>query len=130
MTHEAFDEDNLRTLVGTFYGRVRQDPLIGPVFNSAVSDWSEHLEKLQAFWSSILLKTGRYEGSPMPAHIRHADAISDASFARWLSIWHDVADELFAPDAAAALKEKAGRIAQSLALGIRYHAGTGVRPKL
>jgi hemoglobin len=128
MAHEAFTEENLGTLVGTFYGRVRQDPLIGPVFNGAVSDWPEHLDKLQAFWSSTMLKTGRYEGRPMPAHIRHASSISDASFARWLSIWHEVVDELFAPAAAAALKDKAGRIAESLALGIRHHGGMAVTP--
>ena len=130
MADEAFTEDNLRTLVDTFYARVRQDPLIGPVFDGALSNWPEHLSKLQAFWSSIMLKTGRYEGRPMPAHIRHASSIGDASFARWLAIWHDVADELFAPDAAAALKDKAGRIAESLALGIGYHGGAGLRPKL
>jgi hemoglobin len=127
VTQGAFTEENLRTLIETFYGRVRGDELIGPVFNRAVHDWPEHLAKLQAFWSSILLKTGRYQGRPMPAHIRHADSISEASFERWLQLWGETADQLFAPPAAAALKDKAGRIAESLSLGIRYHGGMGAR---
>ena len=49
-------------------------PLIGPVFNDAIADWPEHLEKLQAFWSSVMLTSGRYKGRPLPAHIRHGEA--------------------------------------------------------
>ena len=61
-------EEPLRILVETFYGKVRQDPLIGPVFNNAIDDWPEHLDKLQAFWSSVMLTSGRYKGRPLPAH--------------------------------------------------------------
>ena len=71
-------EERLAALVPAFYARVRNDPLIGPLFNAAVHDWAEHLEKLTAFWSSVMLTTGRYKGSPMAAHLRHVDAITPA----------------------------------------------------
>lgn len=120
MRHEGITEESLRSLVNEFYRRVRADPLIGPVFNKAIGDWQEHLDKLQAFWSSVMLTSGRYKGRPLPAHIKHADEISGASFERWLAIWKETSDELLDPDSAAALQEKAGRIAESLSLGIQF----------
>ena len=114
-------EESLKLLVDTFYARVRQDDLIGPVFNGAIADWPEHLDRLQAFWSSVMLTTGRYKGRPLPAHIKHGDAIKPASFERWLGLWRETTSELFDADVAAALQEKAERIAESLSLGIAYH---------
>ena len=66
---------DLQRLVNAFYAKVRGDALLGPVFGAAVANWPEHLEKLGAFWSSVMRTTGRYKGSPMGAHLRHADAI-------------------------------------------------------
>lgn len=120
--YESVTEDAVRNLVETFYGRVRPDPLIGPVFNRAVEDWPEHLETLQAFWSSVMLGTDRYKGRPMPAHIRHATDISPASFERWLGLWRETTEALMTEDLAAAFQEKAGRIAESLKMGIGFHA--------
>ncbi|WP_225421207.1 group III truncated hemoglobin [Sphingomonas parva] len=121
MKRNEITEDGLRVLVETFYAKVRQDPAIGPVFNAAIDDWPEHLEKLQAFWSSVTLGTGRYKGRPMPAHIKHADSISAASFERWLALWAETSGELFEAGPAAALQDKAGRIAESLAMGMAFH---------
>ena len=120
---DGISEDALKQLVETFYARVRQDPLIGPVFNDAIHDWPEHLEKLQAFWSSVMLTTGRYKGRPVPAHVKHADRIDRTSFARWLALWGEVTAELFPPAEAAAFQDKAERIPESLQLGIAFHRG-------
>ena len=120
MTSEGITEAGLEALVERFYARVRRDPLIGPVFNDAIHDWPEHLTKLQAFWSSVMLTSGRYKGRPLPAHVKHGDRITPAAFERWLTIWRETTDELMPPAAAAALQEKAGRIAESLSLGIAF----------
>ena len=125
MTFEGISEQALKVLVDTFYGKVRQDALIGPVFNDAIGDWPDHLDKLQAFWSSVMLTSGRYKGRPLPAHIKHADRISPASFARWLALWRETTDELLDPASAAALQDKAVRIAESLSLGIDFHRDRG-----
>ena len=121
MKHSKVSEAALRTLVESFYGKVRDDGLIGPVFNGAVEDWPEHLDKLHAFWSSVMLGTGRYRGRPMPAHIKHASVISAASFERWLALWTETTNALFEPEPASALQEKAARIAESLSMGISFH---------
>lgn len=119
-------EESLRELVDAFYARVRQDELIGPLFNDAIHDWPDHLERLQAFWSSVMLTSGRYKGRPLPAHFRHAARINNHSFERWLALWGETTNEMFESSAAAALQEKASRIAESLQLGIRFARGHGL----
>jgi hemoglobin len=118
MIEDGITEEGLTALVDRFYAKVREDAALGPIFNGAIHDWPEHLERLQAFWSSVMLTSGRYKGQPLPAHFRHEAAITPALFERWLGLWRETTNELMAPHAAAALQEKAGRIAQSLTLGL------------
>lgn len=124
---EEITEDRLRELIPAFYARVRKDPLIGPVFNDVVHDWPEHLGKLTDFWSSVMLTSGRYKGRPLPAHAKHGDRISPASFERWLAIWRETTAELMPPAAAAAMQDKAARIAESLQIGIHFARGGGLK---
>ena len=122
----AVTEAQLSVLVDLFYARVREDAMLGPIFNNAIADWPEHLEKLTAFWSSVMLTSGRYKGQPLAAHIRQASRIDNASFDRWLALWKQTTEELFDPALAARLQEKAARIAESLQLGIRFAGGEGL----
>lgn len=109
---------SLELLVRTFYGRVRQDPLLGPVFNAAVEDWEEHFARLTDFWSSVMLTTGRYKGNPFGQHLKHP--ITPPMFDRWLAIWSETVGELFAPEAADDLRARAERIGQSLQQGLFF----------
>ena len=120
---EPITEEALGRLVERFYARVRRDPLLGPVFNGAIDDWPEHLERLHAFWSSVMLTSGRYKGRPLPAHLKHGPAMTAERFERWLALWRQATSEMFEPEAAAALHSKAERIAESLTLGVRYAKG-------
>lgn len=114
-------EPAIAALVDRFYAKARRDPLIGPVFNDAVEDWDEHLRKLCDFWSSVMLTTGRYKGNPMAAHMKLP--IQPHFFERWLALWQETAGEVFAPEPAALFRHKAGRIAESLKLGLFYRPG-------
>ena len=117
----GIDEPMIEKLVRTFYGRVRRDPLIGPVFESKVSDWEGHIGRLCLFWSSVALMSGRYHGQPMSAHLPLP--IDAAHFDRWLQIFAATAQELCPPAAAAHFLERASRIADSLELGIAAQKG-------
>ena len=128
MTNLAITEDSLGLLVGEFYNRVRADDMIGPVFNNAVGDWPGHLAKLQAFWSSVMLTSGRYKGQPLPAHIKHAGQMDRQSFDRWLTIWGATTADLMDEASAAALQAKAEKIAESLSLGIEFSRERGRSP--
>ena len=117
-------DETLGALVRAFYARVRRDPEIGPVFNAAVEDWDEHLERLTAFWSSVMLTSGRYRGDPLTAHRRQP--VQPSMFARWLQLWRETTDDLFEAEPAAALQARADRIGRSLQLGLFFNpAETG-----
>lgn len=125
---DGIDEARLERLVEAFYARVRADEALGPIFNDAIDDWPEHLEKLAAFWSSVMLTSGRYKGQPVPAHRKHSDRITPALFDRWLALWSKTTQDMMPPAAAAALQDKAARIAESLQLALffRMPAKAGV----
>lgn len=117
---DGIDEPGLKRLVTEFYARVRRDAELGPIFNEAVDNWPEHFHKLTDFWSSVMLTSGRYKGNPVAAHRRHAARITPELFDRWLAIWKATTAELLSPPAAAALQDKADRIAESLKLALFF----------
>ena len=109
-------EDEIRALVHDFYGRVRADAALGPVFDAHVADWDLHLVRLCDFWSSILLKTGRFNGSPMARHVALAD-LNASLFERWLSLFRQTAGEQANTAMAGQACLVAQRIADSLWMG-------------
>jgi hemoglobin len=118
----GIDEAMIGELVDQFYAKVRQDDILGPVFESRIDNWDEHLTKLRAFWSSVVLMTGRYKGQPMPVHAAISE-ITDAHFERWLSLFAETAKAVCPPEAAALFIDRSRRIAQSLSLGIAASRG-------
>ncbi len=117
-TAPGLDEDRLKDLVTRFYARVRQDPDLGPVFNDAIEDWPAHLGQLTDFWPSVMLRSGRYQGNPMMAHMKHQAKLTPALFARWLELWTRTTAETMPEPAAAALQDRAARIARSLQMAL------------
>lgn len=115
-------EETIRRQVHTFYARVREDPVLGPIFNDAVEDWDEHLAKLCDFWSSVLLATRRFRGSPMAAHARRPD-IRAEHFPRWLELFERTAREVCPPEAADLFVERSRMIGKSLSLGLAVSRG-------
>ena len=112
----GIDEVMIERLVRGFYARVREDALIGPVFAARIVDWEPHLQQMFAFWSSVMLMTGRYHGAPMIKHLPLP--IDGRHFDRWLALFEATAKELCPPQAAVHFIESARRIAESLELGI------------
>jgi hemoglobin len=112
----------VRQLVETFYGRVLQDSDLAPIFREALTHrWNEHLDIMVDFWSSIALRTGRYQGKP---HVAHAPfALTPELFGRWLALFEATAREVCEPDVADFFINRAQRIADSLQIGL------GIGPK-
>lgn len=112
--HPSITEQQISDLVELFYLRVQKDQRLGPVFKGRLDGrWPEHLTKMKDFWSSVLLRTGRFKGKPMPAHMQLTEAQSE-DFRIWLSIFRPTAQEIFEPEAVPFVVEAAERIAQSL----------------
>lgn len=129
---ESIDEAGIRRLVYGFYDAVRGDPLIGPIFGREIEAeaWPVHLDKMCAFWSSVLLRTGGYSGRPLAPHLRLPD-LADAHFERWLSLFHRTALATFDEAGATFVIGFADRIANSFRLSRALHRGedtTRLRP--
>lgn len=118
---------DVQLLVDTFYGRARQDELIGPVFNNTIQDrWPEHLEKLYRFWQTILLGEHTYQGAPFVPHFPLG--IDAQHFDRWLVIFHATIEELFSGPKADEAKQRAVMMAQMFQYKMASHARMGTTP--
>ena len=117
----GIDDAMIAGLVGRFYTRVREDPVIGPVFATRIEHWAPHLEKMRTFWSAVALMSGNYHGQPMRLHLPLP--VDAAHFDRWLALFETTARALCPPKAADHFIERARRIAESLELGIAIGNG-------
>jgi len=120
------EEADIERLVRTFYGRAREDEILGPVFAAHVEDWEAHLRRIRDFWSSVIHRSGRYQGRPVPAHVPLG--IEVAHFDRWLQLFEETARDVCSPEAAEIFMERARLIAGSLELAIASHHGVIVPP--
>jgi hemoglobin len=113
-------EDGIRRLVDAFYAKVRIDPDLGPVFARAIpGDWQPHLNTMYAFWSSVMLSSGRYRGNPVAKHLA-VEGITMELFERWLALFNETCGELFDDRLRAEFGAKAAQIAESLKLALFY----------
>lgn len=113
-------EDGIRRLVDAFYDKVRLDAELAPVFLRAIpGDWGPHLTRMYAFWSSVMLTTGRYKGNPVVKHLV-IPGIQPHLFERWLALFNETCGELFDDGVSEEFRAKAARIAESLKLALFY----------
>ena len=122
----GIDEAMIERLVHGFYADVRADPLLAPIFAAIVEDWAPHLAQMCAFWSSVVLMTGRYHGRPMEKHLPLP--IAAAHFDRWLALFATAACRECPPAAAELFIERSRRIAESLELGPAGQRGQLLAP--
>ncbi len=103
--------DDIRNLVDSFYDKVREDEILGPIFIEKIGErWPEHLARMYAFWQTILLHEHTYFGSPFPPHARLP--IEKEHFDRWLDLFHMTIDENFDGEKAIEAKWRAGKMAE------------------
>ncbi len=118
-------EEMIETLVRTFYKRIQNHKILGPIFAGVIDgDWEPHLQKMCLFWSSVMLKTGAYDGRPMVVHKRVAEQANPPlhaeHFDEWLDLFRQTSNDIFDKELADHFIDKAERIAESLRLGIFY----------
>lgn len=69
--HDILSLEDVKLLVNTFYGKVREDETLAQIFNERIKDrWPEHLEKMYRFWQTVLLEEQTYFGAPFPPHAK------------------------------------------------------------
>ena len=111
------DRAAISTLVHAFYGDIRRDPILQPVFDSTIGgNWDMHLERMVDFWSSVMLSSGEFKGNVYGKHMA-LQGIEAEHFRRWLGLFEAHARRLFEPEVAEGFLVAARRIAASLQYG-------------
>lgn len=117
----GIDDALVSDLVEQFYGRIREHPSLGPIFNAHVADWPKHLARMKDFWGAIAIESGRYHGNPMLKHALLPE-VRRGHFGEWLALWRETVNER-APSELVAnfFTARADRISESLQMGIAIH---------
>ena len=104
--------------VESFYGKVREDALLGPIFAERIADWPAHLARMKAFWRSVLHNSGEFSGNPMLKHLA-IPGLELRHFERWLELFYaTLRDAETHPEATALVGGRARMIADSLLTAI------------
>jgi len=122
---ESINEALIEQVVRRFYARVQQDALLAPVFSAVIDDWEPHLQRMCAFWSSVMLQSRRYDGRPMPKHV--VLPIDAQHFDRWLELFGQTVEALCDEESAASFRAKAATIAKSLEMGVAFSQGKSIK---
>lgn len=116
MTQAICTRNEIKELVDDFYGAIRTHENLGPIFNTHIQDWPTHLNTMVDFWSSIILKTGEFSGSPMMKHAAIPN-LSAELFQQWLQLFEKICVERKNRALGDAAWLFAQRIARSLWMG-------------
>lgn len=94
MKKEIEDIEDIKLFVDDFYAKVKNDPLIGPVFLETIpGDWQPHLDKMYAFWNAALFGVAGFRGNPFAKHAPLK--IGQEHFNRWLELFYETIDKHF-----------------------------------
>ncbi len=121
--------DHIRSLVDSFYTKVRADELLGPIFEGIIQDrWPAHLEKMYRFWQTVLLSEHTYMGSPFAPHATMP--VEKEHFERWVGLFRQTVDEQFEGPKAEEAKWRAERMADMFQMKIAYFRSSNTKPLL
>lgn len=122
MLNDIESRKDIMLLVTNFYTQVRENEMLGPIFNPIIQNWDEHLEHIGDFWEGMIFQKPLFKGNPVKAHVLadafHNHAITQLHFHEWLTLWHSTVNSLFQGDHAELVKNKARNIASHLNIRI------------
>ena len=112
MKADISGKQDIEAFVNSFYGKVKEDSLLAPVFAAKIPDdaWPAHLERMYDFWNAILFAETGFQGNPMQKHLRLP--IEEKHFEQWLALFRKTLDELYAGPKAEEAKTRAESIAK------------------
>ncbi len=115
MKKDIGTREDIAVLMQAFYTKAIPDPVIGHFFTDVVHmDLAKHLPVITDFWESLLLdKPALYKNNAMQPHMHmHARSpMRKMHFDRWLQLFNETVDSMFAGEIAFKAKERATSIA-------------------
>lgn len=121
MNHKEISQpEDIKVMVNTFYQKVRQDDLLGDIFNGVIQNrWDAHLEKMYGFWETVLLGKQTYYGTPFRPHAELP--LEVVHFERWKTLFNETIDEYFQGEKAEEAKWRAAKMAEMFLMKINYY---------
>ena len=122
MKSDIAGRSDIELMVRTFYGKVKTDQVIGPIFNEVANiNWEKHLPVMFDFWENTIFFTGGYSGNPMKPHqeLNRLFPLQEKHFSRWLELFKCTVDELFDGEKAELAKQRATSIATIMQVKFR-----------
>lgn len=127
MKNDIITLTDIQLLVDNFYSKIKVDDLLGGIFNGVIKDrWPQHLEKMYRFWQTVLLDEYTYQGTPFPPHAQLP--VEQHHFDRWLKLFNETVDELFAGTKAERAKWQGQRMAEMFLSKIIYYRDRNATP--
>jgi hemoglobin len=114
---DIIDFRDVACLVNVFYDRVRDDGILGPIFDDiAHVDWATHLPRMYDFWESVLFARATFKGAPLVVHraLAQQTPLTSDAFSRWVTLFQSTVDDLFSGPMAEHAKNSAARIAATM----------------
>lgn len=122
MKKDIANREDVELLINTFYGAIRQEKVLGPIFNKVIDNWDDHLTLLADFWETNLFFVSKYKGNPAQVHRRvdqeEGGTITQDHFFRWITLWTQTTDHLFEGERANMAKQRARKMSTHLYIHI------------
>jgi hemoglobin len=119
---EIENREDVSRIVRNFYAKARTDASLSHFFNSSITDWEAHLEKLTDFWTMQLFGGKIYNGNPIRVHQEADDRsnheVTAYHFGTWLNLWFATIDAGFTGENADILKRRARKMQTVLMVSI------------
>ncbi|MBC8156524.1 MAG: group III truncated hemoglobin [Bacteroidetes bacterium] len=129
MKTDISDRADLDKLIETFYGRVFADGQVGPFFTQVARVTPEtHFSLLADFWETVLFGKNLYHHNVIQKHVElhRQRPLEPHHFERWVSIFYETVDELFAGPVAEQAKTRAQSMA--MVLQVKVHILSTTKP--
>lgn len=124
---DIFTITDVKTLVDDFYGRIRANELLAPIFEGVIgNNWERHLQRMYDFWQTILLEAPAYSGSPFLKHAKLP--IAKEHFDTWIALWYQTIDDHFTGEKAEEAKWRAARMSEMFQYKLDYYKNNPAQP--
>lgn len=123
------NRDDLEALMVAFYSKALVDEKIGHFFTRVVPiQLDTHIPLIAGFWETVVFEKGSYQGNVMQVHerIHRLSAFDDTHFERWIQLFKETVDDMYAGNVAEKLKQRAVSIATVMKIKT-IHGGIGLK---
>lgn len=112
--------DDIKIFVDSFYLKIQKDELLAPIFAMRIEpdNWQKHLDRMYAFWNTVLFFERGYKGQPFGKHI--GLPIENKHFQHWAFLFKKNMDEHFEGDMADDAKRRVDSMAALFAAKMEH----------